>query len=300
MGMIARTMLLFLACLLPAVAAHGEGVKMKYVESLYVDAKGVALGSPQGIACNSKLLLVGDARGGRLVRYLIEGGGAKADVEMKPAQLSTPIRVRLNSKGEIYVLDASTRRILRLDAEGALKGSLSLEGIPGQSASVPRSFAVGPDDKLYVVDVFSERVLILSPDGKYERQMPFPKEHGFFSDIAVDAKGTVLLIDTLTAKLYSAGKGATAFSPLGNPLREYLDFPVGLLTDGRGTIYVLDGNGGVVVVVGQDGSFMGRLLGMGRMEGLLYYPTQACINERGEFFIADRGNSRVQEFAVIR
>jgi hypothetical protein len=39
---------------------------------------------------------------------------------------------------------------------------------------------------------------------------------------------------------------------------------------------------------------------MGWNEGLLYYPSQMCISEKGEAFIADRGNSRVQVFNIIR
>jgi hypothetical protein len=39
---------------------------------------------------------------------------------------------------------------------------------------------------------------------------------------------------------------------------------------------------------------------MGWTEGLLYYPAQMAINEKGEAFIADRGNNRVQIFAVVQ
>jgi hypothetical protein len=39
---------------------------------------------------------------------------------------------------------------------------------------------------------------------------------------------------------------------------------------------------------------------MGWNEGLLYYPSQMCLNEKGEVFIADRGNSRVQVFSIVK
>jgi len=55
-----------------------------------------------------------------------------------------------------------------------------------------------------------------------------------------------------------------------------------------------------IVMLSEDGSFMGRQLSMGWTEGFLYYPTQICVNEKGEVFIADRGNNRVQIFAVIQ
>ena len=62
----------------------------------------------------------------------------------------------------------------------------------------------------------------------------------------------------------------------------------------------MDENGGGIVILGQDGSFLGRQLSMGWNEGLLYYPTQMCINERGEVFIADRGNSRIDIFMIVQ
>ncbi len=39
---------------------------------------------------------------------------------------------------------------------------------------------------------------------------------------------------------------------------------------------------------------------MGWKEGLLYYPSQLCINEKGEIFIADRNNNRIQIFTVVQ
>ena len=36
-----------------------------------------------------------------------------------------------------------------------------------------------------------------------------------------------------------------------------------LTTDSKGIIYVVDQNGGGIIVLGQDGSFRGRMLSMG-------------------------------------
>jgi hypothetical protein len=76
-------------------------------------------------------------------------------------------------------------------------------------------------------------------------------------------------------------------------------FPTSITTDGRGIIYLTDRNGGKVVVLGQDGSYLGRLSGMGWKEGFLNYPSQVSINGKGEIFIADTLNNRVQIFTII-
>ncbi len=50
----------------------------------------------------------------------------------------------------------------------------------------------------------------------------------------------------------------------------------------------------------RDGSFVARQLTPGWDEGSLKQPSQMCINDRDEAFIADRDNSRVQVFQLIR
>lgn len=284
----------------PLLGLAAESVKLRHVVSVYADDKGVGLRHPEGVACNDKgLLVVGDSGNGRLVRFTFQGGSVNGGTEIKVPQLSYPIRIQVNSKGDIFALDGKARRIVRLAPDGSFKGYITAEGA-SPAAVVPRSFKIDRDDAIYVLDVFSARVLLLNADGKFQKQIDFPKEYGFISDLAVDLRGSVVLIDSVKGRAYSAAKNATSFSPLGGSLKEHLSFPVSLTTDNRGTIYITDENGGTIGILSQDGSFLGRQLSMGWNEGLLYYPSQVCVNEKGEAFIADRGNSRVQIFTPVK
>jgi hypothetical protein len=76
-------------------------------------------------------------------------------------------------------------------------------------------------------------------------------------------------------------------------------FPTSLDTDKRGRINLVDRNGSKIIILGQDGSFLGRLSAMGWREGFLNYPSQLCLNNKGEIFIADTNNNRIQIFAVV-
>jgi DNA-binding beta-propeller fold protein YncE len=278
-----------------------ETVKFKYLQSIYFDEKGTGLKQPEGVACNEKsVVVVGDTGNDRLVRYAFQDKSLKGGNEIKIPQLSSPIRVQINTKEDIFALDGKKRRIVRLNPDGTFKGYMDAEGTPSSSTIVPRSFKIDRNNNIYVLDIFSARVLVLNPEGKYQKQIPFSKEYGFFSDLAVDPKGNILLIDCVKAMVFSAAKEAGGFSPLTKSLREHLNFPTGITTDNRGTIYVVDENGSGIVLLGQDGSFLGRQLSMGWNEGLLYYPTQMSVNEKGEAFIADRGNSRIQIFTLAR
>jgi len=294
--------LLVLAILpFPMKSFSAETVKFRYLQSVYFDEKGGGLKQPEGIACNEKsLLIVGDTGNDRLLQFTFQEKSLKAGNEIKIPQLTNPIRVQINSKGEIFVLDGKKRRIIRLNPDGTFKGYVDAEGIPSPSTFVPRSFKIDRNNNIYILDIFSGRVLVLNSEGKYQKQIPFPKDYGFFSDLSVDSKGTLLLVDCIKAMVFSAAKDSNTFSPLTKNLREYLNFPTSITTDNRGTIYIVDENGSGIVILGQDGSFQGRQLNMGWNEGLLYFPSQMCVDEKGEVFIADRGNSRIQIFTLVK
>jgi DNA-binding beta-propeller fold protein YncE len=284
----------------PLTSFSAETVKFKYLQSVYFDEKGGGLKQPEGVACDEKSLLVaGDTGNDRLIRYTFQDKILKGGNNINIPQLSNPIRVQVNSKGEIFALDGKKRRIVRLTPEGTFKSYVDPEGLPSPSAFVPKSFKIDRGDNIYILDIFTGRVLVLNPEGKYQNQIPFPKDYGFISDLSVSSKGNVLLIDCVKAMVFSAAKESNSFSPLTKSLREYLSFPTSI-TENRGTIYIVDENGAGVVILGGDGSFVGRQLTMGWIEGLLYFPSQICVNEKGEIFIADRGNNRVQIFTLVK
>lgn len=294
-------LLLAYAVLSSTDASGGERTRLRHLTSIYFDEKGASLKNPEGVACNdASSLVVGDTRNGRLLRYAVDGRSVKPAGEIRVPQVSSPIRVHMNSKGDVFALDGKQRRIGRFGAGGEFRGYVSPEGMPPSTEFVPRSLTIDRNDDIYILDVFSARVLVLGPEGKFRRQMEFPKEYGFISDIAVDFKGAIFLLDSVKAMIFAAAKDAKTFTPLTQGLRAHLSFPTSLTTDSRGGLYAVDENGAGVVLLGQDGSFLGRQLAMGWNEGLLYYPSQMCVNQRDEAFIADRGNSRVQVFSIVR
>ena len=287
-----------LFCRLPL----SEGaMKFRYMTSIYADDKGLGLKQPEGVACGGEsLLIVADSGNGRLLRYSIKDGAIEVGtLEIKVDQLSYPVKTEINSTGEIYILDRKQRSIVSLSPAGEFRGYLQPVGLPSQTEYIPRSFTFDRNDSIYILDILSERVLVLDPGGRYVRQIKFPQEYGFFSDVAVDFRGTVLIVDVVDGKVFSAAKNSASFSPLTSSLKEYVRFPASLTTDDRGLIYLVDRNGGSIIILGQDGSFLGRQSGMGWKEGSLNYPAQMCINKKGEVFVADTRNSRVQIFKAV-
>lgn len=305
MGALMKILLIITTMLFPMLfpikSFSAEAVKFRHIISIYSDDKGEGLKQPEGVACNEKsLFIVADTGNSRLLQFTFKDGDLKTEAEIKVPQLSYPIRIQINSKGDIYALDGKQRRIIHLSPEGVFKGYLDPTGLPYPLSYVPRSFDIDMNDNIYILDVFSGRVLVLNPEGEYQKDIKFPEDYGFFSDLSVDFKGNILLIDSINAMVFSATKDSTSFSLLTESLKEYTRFPTSLTTDRRGRIYLVDHNGSRIIILGQDGSFLGRQSGMGWKEGLLNYPSQMCINNKGEVFIADTNNSRIQIFTLVK
>jgi sugar lactone lactonase YvrE len=280
-----------------AQALGADPRKVRWLTSVYIDAKGVGLLHPEGITCGDDGFVVADTGNSRLLRFGYRKDRVEAEA-VYPLPKSYPLRIHANSRGDLYFLDGRERRIARVSPEGAPLGFVKPKGLPSPAEPVPKSFAIGRDDELYLLDVFSSRVLVLDANEQYLRQVPFPEEYGFFTDLAVDPQGRIFLLDAVAGAVYSAPSDADRFTQLAKNLKDYTNFPNSLAIGPKGTLYLVDQYGSGLALVSPDGEFLGRKLGLGWSKSGLFYPAQICINRAGILFIADRSNNRVQLFRV--
>jgi hypothetical protein len=279
----------------PQVVGAGAN-SFKWVTSIYADANGVGLERPEGVACGEKFVVVADTGNNRLVRYAYDGSTVTAEAEFSLGK-SNPILLQLNSKGELYFLDGRERRIVVLKASGERVGFLNPKSTRSSKEIVPKSFRIDANDNIYILDIFSQHVIVLDSDWQFSRKIPLPESDGFFSDLAIDGQGRIYVLDSVEAVVHSVAKGAETFTPFTGSMKEIVNFPARLAVDDRGFLYLVDQNGSGLGLVAPDGSLLGRRLGMGWNKSGLYYPSQICISG-GNVFIADRSNSRVQMYSV--
>ncbi len=280
---------------------EAQTARFRHLVSIYLDDQGAGLHLPEGVACGaSGQIVVGDTGNDRLVRFtyqdkIVSGGSA-----IETPELSAPFRVHLNSKGEIHVLDSIRRRIVRLGPDGTFRDALGFQGAPPPRTVVPRDFAIDTDGNFYVLDIFSARVLVLDAEGVFERSVALPAEIGFGSSLAVDEAGRILVIDSINRRLFSAERDAATFVPLGGDLTSAITTLPTSLTLHMGLAFVLEGSRGTIVTLRRDATFVARQLSQGWEDAELNQPSQMCINDRDEVFIADRDNSRIQVFQLLR
>ena len=277
---------LALLCLLVASAVRADAVA-------YGDAAGDALKSPEGVACTAEgRVVLADSGNGRLLTYAFKDGALVAGAAIKFPELGVPVRLQIDSRGNLLSLDGKTRRIARVGEDGKFGGFVVPKGVPPGAGFFPVSFKLDKADNLYLLDVASARVVVLDRDGAFVRQVSEPKG-ATFSDIAVDAKGAVLAVDGPHAMVYSG-------DALLARVKEYASFPSYITVTEQGLIVLVDNHGNGLVVLGADGAFLGRRLSIGWTEGLVYYPEQICLDAKGNTFVADRGNNRLQAFTPVK
>ena len=280
--------------LLLSRAALAAALPLEPAASAYADEKGTALRGPEGVACtDSGAVIAADTGNGRLVVYAFKNGGFAGGTELRVPELGRPVRLQIDSRGNLLSLDAKTRRIARVGAGGQFLGFLSMKGVPLARGFFPISFKLDAKDFAWILDAASQRVVVVDPQGAFVRQVDLPGG-GLITDLALDARGTLHAVDAKKGVLYRLDQGR--FVAVTSTLKEVLSFPGYLAVTAAGQIVVVDQHGMGLVVLARDGAYLGRRLSIGSNEGAVYYPAQICIDSAGDLFVADRGNQRIQAF----
>jgi len=281
----------------PAVRA-AEPVRLRALPSLYEDGKGTGLRAPESVAFDgAKRLAVADTGNGRIVLFDVAGGKITPGTEIRLPEIPSPLQARFAPDGGLLVLDGRLKKIARLTAAGAFKSYLAVQEESARGPLMPRSFRVAADGAIVLLDVGQARVVVVGPDDRVRRQIPFPKDARGLSDLALDARGTVYALESVGRRVLVARPDDAAFAPLA-ALQADVAFPTALSVDGLGRLAIADQTGGGIVFLGTDGSFRGRQSAMGWKEGLLRSPSGLAAGPPGLLFVADRGNNRVAVFAV--
>lgn len=280
-------------------AAAAEALKLRHMTTLYADAQGTPLSSPQGVGCGAgDRILVADSGNGRVLQVEVSGPLSRVTGIVKLAEIPYPIRVDGDPAGALVVLDGRSRRLARVRADGSFGGWIDVPQAEGAAAPVIRSFAIGPKGSLLAADVAGRRVVQISATGALERSVELPAAVRGLADLAIDSRGSIFALDSVGRRVWAMRSGENAFTPMSDSLSQDLDFPSALDADASGRVLVADLNGGGVVMLGPDGSFRGRQSAYGWKEGFLRYPADLCVTGRGLVVVADRENDRVQVFAV--
>jgi hypothetical protein len=204
-----------------------------------------------------------------------DGGDASA------AKLRSPVRIALDTAGNLYIADNGNARIRKVSAAGAIS-TIAGTGRPGFSGDN------GPATAAQIASV---------------------------AGLGVDAAGNVYVADAGNARIRRitargvistiAGAGTTGFSGEGGPAIEAEIDPLNLAVDAAGNVFIVElhrirriGTDGVIRTVAGTGaagfSGDGGLATAAQLRG----PTAVAVDAKGNLYVADSLNGRIRKIAV--
>ncbi|MEV7139608.1 RICIN domain-containing protein [Streptomyces tauricus] len=256
------------------------------------------------------------------------------------AQLDGPREVAVDRVGNLYIADTDNHRIRKVTADGQI-GTVAGTGTAGFSGdeglavdaelNCPYGVAVDSTGNLYIADTDNHRVRQVTPDG-HIRTVAGTGPPGFSGDggpaaaaqlnspygVALDGAGDLCITDAENHRVRRvagdgtistvAGTGTDGFSGDGGPAASaQLDFPLGVVADATGTLYVSDHNNHRVRRVAGDGT-ISTVAGTGTdgfsgdggpaASARLNYPFGLAVDCVGALYIADYLNNRVRKVAA--
>jgi fibronectin type 3 domain-containing protein len=212
----------------------------------------------------------------------------------------TPAAVAVDRNGALWVLDRNNLRVIKLDETGNILASIGSKGSKKGQLDDPTDIAIASTGDIYIADRGNNWVQVFSSEG------------GFVKAIT---KSTTAILDEPVSialdpqdNLYVLDKGrsvVSVFSAKGEPLLEFgkaqagivsLSKPVALMAS-HDEILVLDSN--QVRVFSHQGQYQRSFSAKGSALGELDEPLAIAAKDSTTFYIAERGNKRVQTFVTL-
>ncbi len=248
-------------------------------------AANVALNTPMGVAMDSsgnvlvadtynhRVLLVTPAHAIRSVAGTGTGGASPEGTPPLVAQLRAPRAVCADRMGNLYIVDTSNHRVLRLSPGGTLQtaagnGSKGIAGDGGAARfaqlNTPSACALDSAGNLFIADTANHAIRKVNPAGTISTVAGIfdagstgdeaPATAARLSSprgVVVDDSGDIFIGDTGNHRIRQvtpdgvihtiAGTGTPAFAGDGGPAAAAsLNNPQGLFLDGAGDLYFAD------------------------------------------------------------
>ena len=205
----------------------------------------------------------------------------------------------------VWVTDVENHQVYEFTMEGELLRSFGTRGQAGEGRrqfNRPADVAFGANGDIYIADGYvNSRVVCYGADGRVKKmwgrkgsgQGEFDLVHG----IAIDKKGRVYVADRNNRRVQifdGEGKFLKQWRHVGKPFSFYIAGDVIFITDGK------EEGPEQVLIVDLEGRVLGKIGETGEGPGQFRMPHSVHVTEKGEVYIAEAINNRIQKFVPIK
>ena len=292
-----------------------QGSYRQYIETGDGGIPGVQPGAPSAMAPGSvRLEFLGTLAGGEghLVQprdvamgldgriYVADNGAKKVAIFTpggEPAgelegEFVEPFGVAVAPGGHLLVLDSRGKQpILMFTPDG--KALARMGGEAGMYS--PRGIHVDPTGAIYLADTGRSRVLKLSPTGQIVREYRGGGQLAQPVSVTVAGDGTIYVVDAEKHQLWVLDEGDAVLRSWSLRQANTFDAPHVALGS-RGEVYVSDPTAGTIRIFDPVGNSLGEYGALGGGDAQFRTPTGLQVDARGQLWVADTGNQRVQRW----
>lgn len=261
--------------------------------------------APSGIAVSHELLYIADTGNGR-VQVLTDDGIFIAEMTGKTAKdgMKSPVGVAVDVQNRIYVLDAGSNRVRIFSPSGAQASAFGSRGTGSQGFDKPQGIAVDIRGNIYVTDTGNYKLKKFDGQGKLVGSVGSEGDGpGQFREavgLIVEPEGKVWVLDARknTIQVFAPERDVVSALSPASP-RPTVEFSKEM----RGEVAAIAVNKRPWGITGDSlaalGIYSGRAIGSrGSGPAFLKNPRGLAIDGRGNFWIADTGNDRLQKFSL--
>ncbi len=221
---------------------------------------------PTGIVAHGKRVFVADARNARIQVFDFIGAYQFQFVTggKQSGQLERPMNLTI-ANNELYVPDYWNDRIEVFTLEGTPVKTIGHTGSDPGAFKAPGGVAVTEHGELFVADFYNHRIQRLHPDGSFRSQLGTTGQIGIWAGV--------------------------------------FNYPTDVALGPDGTLYVADGYNDRIQSFSSDGRFLHKWGGpfamniSGPFNGWFATVTSIAVDRKGNVFVVDFYNHRVQKFA---
>lgn len=272
---------------------------------------GEGLDKPYGVAARNGRIYVGDTAARNVMMFDLNTRKYKRIGTDEPGAIRMPLGIDLDAAGNLYVLDATLKKIFVYDPDGKFLRTLAQDvkwsrpvGLTIDSAG-KRIYAVdaggvdSADHKVRVLDLDSGKQLLeIGTRGNGEGELNLPR------DVAIGADGLLYVVDGGNFRIQvfqKDGKFVKTFGGIGRRSGQFAR-PKEIATDREGNLYVVDTAFANIQIFNPEGQLLLDVAGRGDNDGpgKLMLPSGIAVDADGRIYVVDQFFRKMDVFRPAR